>query len=224
MTILAGQPQPTQPYVRIDELEIFNARNLGTDSFFFSGDSITAMSYNRFADNMPSFAEDMMRCAPGHYPLMIDGGFGGQTSDGAVAAIAEWQSMLPDMHYWLLGWGTNDALDNVSPEAFRANLQELVETILQRGDVPILAHIPYTTYQNRQGLAAEVQRLNQVIDDVTAANSLMPGPDLYTLVRTHPNYLGPDGLHPTGAGSVAINALWFQTLRSHLGLGSAQCR
>jgi lysophospholipase L1-like esterase len=223
MTVLSAQPRPSQPFVRIDEVEIFDAKNLGTDTFFFSGDSITGMSYNRYADNMPSFAEDMLDCAPKHYPLMIDGGFGGQTSDGAVEQLATWQSLLPDMHYWLLGWGSNDALNNVSADKFRANLQTLVTAILQHGDVPILAHIPYTTYRHLPGLDAEVQRLNQVIDEVSAANNLIPGPDLYTLVRAHPNYLGPDGLHPSSAGSVAINALWFQTLQSHLGLSAAKC-
>ena len=223
MTVLAAQPQPSQPYVRIDELEIFDTRNLGTDTFFFSGDSITGMSYNRFADNTPSFAEDMLRCAPKHYPLMIDGGFGGQTSDGAVAGIAQWQSLLPDMRYWLLGWGSNDALNNVAPEVFRTNLQTLVTKILKAGGIPILAHIPYTTYHNLPGLDAEVQRLNKVIDEVTAANDLIPGPDFYSLMRAHPSYLGPDGLHPSNAGSIAMNALWFQTLRAHLGLADAQC-
>ena len=62
MTVLSAQPQPSQPFVRIDEVEIFDAKNLSTDTFFFSGDSITGMSYNRYADNMPSFAEDMLRC------------------------------------------------------------------------------------------------------------------------------------------------------------------
>jgi lysophospholipase L1-like esterase len=223
MTVLAAQPQPTQPYVRIDELEIFDAKSLGTDTFFFSGDSITGMAYNRYAENTPSFADDMVSCAPKHYPLMIDGGFGGQTSAGAVEQIDSWQALLPDMHYWLLGWGSNDALNDISPEVFRANLQTLVTAILQRGGVPILAHIPYTTYHNLPGLDAEVQRLNQVIDDVTTTNSLIPGPDLYALVRAHRDYLGPDGLHPSSAGSVAINALWFQTLRSNLGLGAAHC-
>lgn len=223
MTVLSAQPQPSQPFVRIDEVEIFDAKNLGTDTFFFSGDSITGMSYNRYVDNMPSFAEDMLGCAPKHYPLMIDGGFGGQTSDGAVEQIAAWQSLLPDMHYWLLGWGSNDALNDVSPDAFRTNMQTLVTAILQHGDIPILAHIPYTTYRHQQGLDAEVQRLNQVIDEVTAANNLIPGPDLYTLVRTHPKYLGPDGLHPSSAGSVAINALWFQMLQSHLGISATRC-
>ena len=223
MTVLAGQPAASQPFVRIDEIEVFNAANLGTNTFFFSGDSITGMAYNRYPENTPSFADDMQTCAPGRYPLMIDGGFGGQTLDGAVAGVASWQAMLPDMHYWLLGWGSNDALNGESPETFRANLQTVVTAILQRGDVPILAHIPYTTYHDLPGLDTEVQRLNQVIDEVTAANHLIPGPDLYTLVRDHPNYLLEDGLHPTGPGAVAINAAWLQTLRAHLGVSGVQC-
>lgn len=223
MTILSGQAQPSQPFVRIDEFEIFDAKNLGDDTFFFSGDSITGMAFNRYPDNIPSFADDMSRCASGRYPLMINGGFGGATSDAAAQDIAEWQTLLPDMRYWLLGWGTNDALNNVASEKFRANLQTIVTAILQNGDVPILAHIPYTTYHHSQGLDAEIQRLNVVIDEVTAANNLIPGPDLYTLVRSHPDYLGPDGLHPSNTGSVAINAMWFQTLRSHLGLAATQC-
>jgi lysophospholipase L1-like esterase len=223
MTVLAAQPQASQPYVRIDEIQVFDAGNLGANTFFFSGDSITAMSFGRFAGTLPSFANTMNLCAPGRYPLMIDGGFGGQTSEGAVDGIASWQALLPDMRYWLLGWGSNDALNGESPEAFRANLQYVVTAILQRGDVPILAHIPYTTYHGMDGLDAEVRRLNNVIDEVTAANHLIPGPDLYTLVRSHPKYLGPDGLHPSDAGMVAINTAWFKALRSHLGLNGPQC-
>lgn len=223
MTVLAGQPRASQPFMRIDEIEVYDAANLGNNTFFFSGDSITGMAYNRYPENTPDFADDMQACAPGRYPLMIDGGFGGQSSDGAVEGIASWQALLPEMHYWLLGWGSNDALNDESPEAFRANLQTVVTAILRRGDIPILAHIPYTTYHNLPGLDAEVQRLNHVIDEVTAANHLIPGPDLYTLVRDHPDYLLPDGLHPTGPGAIAINAAWFQTLRSHVGISGSQC-
>ena len=224
MTVLAAQPHPSQPFVRIDELEVFDAHNLGNHTFFFSGDSITGMAFNRYADSVPSFAEDMAACLPQHYPLMIDGGFGGQSSDGAVQGIAEWQAMMPDMHYWLLGWGTNDALNDESPAVFQTNLQTVVTAILQKGGVPILAHIPYTTtHSGPSDLLAEIQRLNSVIDAVTAANHLIPGPDLYTLVRAHPEYLGPDGIHPSGAGAIAINALWFQTLHTALGLTGANC-
>lgn len=224
ITVLSGQPQASQPFVRIDEIEVFDTGNLGANTFFFSGDSITGMSFNRYAENLPSFADDMQRCAPNRYPLMIDGGFGGQSLDGAVADIGTWLAMFPDMHYWLLGWGTNDALNNESPAVFQTRLQTVVTAILKNGGVPILAHIPYATYRGGSpDLDAEIQRLNAVIDKVAAANHLAPGPDLYTLVREHPEYLGPDGLHPSGVGAAAINKLWFQTLRSDLGLSSASC-
>jgi lysophospholipase L1-like esterase len=223
MTIQAGQPKPTQPYVRIDELEIFDAQKLSNNTFFFSGDSITAIAYNRFAGNLPSYADDMRSCAPHNYPLTIDGGFGGQDSSGAVAGITSWLAMLPQIHYWLLGWGSNDALNQVSPDIFRANLQTVVTAILTQGNIPVLAHIPYATYHNLPWLDAEIQQLNQVIDEVTKANHLIPGPDFYTLFKTHLQYLGPDGLHPSGAGAVAMNALWLKTLSSRLGLSGAAC-
>jgi lysophospholipase L1-like esterase len=216
MTVLAAQPHPSQPYIRIDELEVFDAQLLGTDTFFFSGDSITALAYYRDAGTLPSLADNVASCAPHLYPLTIDGGFGGYTSFGAIAGIAGWLAMLPDMHYWLLGWGSNDALEQVSPSVFRANLQTVVTQILQHGDIPVLAHIPYSTYHNLPWLSGEIQQLNQVIDEITAANHLIPGPDFYTLFQAHPQYLGPDGLHPSSSGAIAMNAEWFKALRSQL--------
>ena len=223
MTVLAAQPQPSQPYVRIDELEVFDAQELGDESYFFSGDSITATAYNRFAGNLPSFADDLRSCAPHNYPLTIDGGFGGQDSSDAVQGIASWLALLPDMHYWLLGWGSNDALDQVSPAVFRANLQAVVTAILEHGDVPVLAQIPYSTYLNLPWLDGEIRQLNQVIDEVTTANHLIRGPDFYTLFQTHPQYLSSDGLHPSGAGAIAMNSLWLESLGSQLGLTKVPC-
>ncbi|PWT76909.1 MAG: hypothetical protein C5B60_03515, partial [Chloroflexi bacterium] len=158
MTVLAAQPQPSQPYIRIDELEVFDAQSLGTDTFFFSGDSITALAYYRDSGTLPSFADNLTSCAPHFYPLTIDGGFGGWSSSGAEADIASWLAMLPDMHYWLLGWGSNDALQQVSTAVFRANLQAVVTQILQHGDIPVLAHIPYSTYHNLPWLTGEIQQ------------------------------------------------------------------
>jgi lysophospholipase L1-like esterase len=223
MTVLAAQPQPSQPYVRIDEIEVFNAGTLGDSSFFFSGDSITAIAYTRFSGYLPSFADDLASCAPHQYPLMIDGGFGGQDSSGAVQGIASWLALLPDMHYWLLAWGSNDALDQVSPAVFRANLQTVVTAVLEQGDVPVLAQIPYSTYRNLPWLDGEIRQLNQVIDEVTAANHLAGGPDFYSLFRTHPQYLSSDGLHPSEAGAIAMNSLWLETLSSQLGLTRVPC-
>ncbi|MEO7000426.1 MAG: SGNH/GDSL hydrolase family protein, partial [Ktedonobacterales bacterium] len=223
MTILSAQPHASQPYVRIDELEVYNAQALSKNTFFFSGDSITAIAYNRFAEHLPSFADEMQSCATGRDPLTLDGGFGGQSSQAAAENITTWLALAPDVHYWLLGWGTNDALENVPPDTFRAHLQIAVTAIKQHGGVPVIAHIPYTK-DTAPGLITEIQQLNQVIDAVTAANSLIAGPDFYALFKAHPEYLGPDDLHPSDAGAIAMNAAWFATLRSQLGLASATCK
>src|SRR5450755_326838 len=158
MTITKGQPHPSQPYVFIDQIDLYDVSQNLNDTFFFSGDSITGMGYNRYDANQPSYAALVHAAYPQHFPAMIDGGLGGWTSDGAVQGIAQWLALNPDMHYWVLGWGTNDALDQVSPAHFQANLQTLVDKIKQAGHVPMIAHIPYSA---RPGLDQEIQALNR---------------------------------------------------------------
>ena len=75
----------------------------------------------------------------------------------------------------------------------------------------MLARIPYTldAYKDEH-----VQRLNGVIDQLTARNGLRPGPDLYAWFKDHPQELAADGIHPATAGSVSINRLWYEALRA----------
>jgi lysophospholipase L1-like esterase len=210
MTITKGQVDASQPYVFMDQVDLYDVSQSLNDTFFFSGDSITGMAYNRYDANQPSYAELVHAAYPQHFPAMLDGGLGGWTSDGAVQNIDQWLALNPDIHYWLLEWGTNDAFDQVSPAHFQANLQILVEKIKQAGHVPILAHIPYLA---RPGFDQEVQNLNKVVDQVTAANHLIAGPDLYHLFLAHDTtYLLPDKTHPTAQGAQAMNLAWFQVL------------
>ena len=211
MTITKGQTQASQPYVFIDQVDLYDVSTTLDDTFFFSGDSITAIAYDRFDANQPSYAEIVHASFPHRFPAMLDGGLGGWNSDGAVQDIGLWLTLNPDIHYWLLGWGTNDAFDQVSPDHFRANLQALVDKIKQAGRVPILAHIPYSTVKN---LDQEVRSLNAVIDQVKTANGLINGPDFYQLFLTHrTTYLLTDGIHPSPGGAKAMNLAWFQVLR-----------
>lgn len=174
-------------------------------------DSVTAIAYNRFDANQPSFAELVHASFPQRFPAMLDGGLGGWNSDGAVQDIGLWLTLNPDIHYWLLGWGIDDAIERVSTDHFRANLQFLVDKIKQAGHVPVLAHIPYITMRN---LDQEIQSLNVVIDQITAENGLISGPDFYQLFLTHQTtYLLSDGIDPSPEGAKAINLAWFLSLR-----------
>ena len=210
MTITKGQTQASQPYVFIDQIDLYDVSTSLNDTFFFSGDSITAIAYDRCDASQPSFAELIHASFPQHFPAMLDGGEGGWDSDGAVQNIDLWLTLNPDMHYWLLGWGTNDAFKQVSPDHFRANLQTLVNKITQAGHVPVLTHLPYMKVK---GLNQEVQSLNAVIDQVSVAHGLISGPDLYQLFLTHQTtYFLADGIHPSAEGAKAMNLAWFQVL------------
>lgn len=211
MTITKGQAQASQPYIFIDQVDLYDVSQSLNDTFFFSGDSITGIAYNRSDENQPSYAELVHAAYPQRFPAMLNGGLGGWNSDGAVQDIDLWLSLNPDIHYWLLGWGTNDAFDQVAPAHFQANLHILVDKIKQAGHVPIFAHIPYLA---RPGFDSEIQALNAAIDKITTTNNLTKGPDLYQLVRAHAtNYLLKDGTHPTPAGAKAMNQAWFEILR-----------
>ena len=222
MTVTRGQATPTQPYVTIDEISVYDVSHGLNDTFLFSGDSSTATAYNQFDENRPSFSDLVHQAHPGRFPPMLDEGVGGWTSDDAAREIDTLLALNPDIHYWLLGWGTNDALAGTSPAHFQQNMQMLVAKIRAAGHVPVLAHIPYVAA--RQGAAgaqldAEVHALNAAIDQVTAANGLQAGPDLYTLFKEHAAaYLSSDGINPTPQGSIAMNAAWLAALRQDLGL------
>ncbi len=214
MTITKGQAQASQQAIPIDQIDLYDVSHSLNDTFFFSGDSITGIAYNRFDEDQPSYDELVHAAYPQRFPAMLDGGMGGWTSDQAVQTIDLWLRLNPDIHYWPLEWGTNDAFNQVSPANFQANLQTLVTKIKKAGHIPIIAHIPYNAMP---GMDAEVQSLNAVIDKVTTANSLIKGPDLYQLFRTHAaQYLQSDHTHPTAAGAIAMNLAWFQALRPRL--------
>lgn len=219
MTVSAPMPHASAPNVTIDEVDVYDASAGANDTFFFAGDSITAMAYDRTEKHQPSFAELAHAAYPRRFPAMLDGGVGYMSLDMAVQRIDSWLAFNPDMRYWLVGWGGVDAMGNVSPEQFRANLQTLVDKIKAAGHVPVIAHIRYSTAPAPVGIDQEIQRLNTAVDQVVTANDLIAGPDLYALFRAHPDYLQPDGVHPNDAGSRAMNQAWFTALRPYLERG-----
>ena len=218
ITVTRGQAEASQPYVAIDELSVYDVSRGLDDTYLFAGDVLTTMAYDQADADRPSFSDLVHNAQPSRFPPMLDAGMSIWSSDTAVQQLDTLLTLNPDMHYWLLGFGTIDALNGASPDHFRQNLQTLVTRIQAAGHVPVLARIPPMTPP--EGASdAEVQALNAVIDQVTADNHLIAGPDLYALFKANMGaYLSHDGIHPTTAGIVAMNAAWFAALRSHLGV------
>jgi lysophospholipase L1-like esterase len=147
---------------------------------------------------------------------MLDEGMEGWTSYDAARAIDTWLALNPDIHYWLLGWGTNDALQGTDPAQFRANLQLVITKIRAAGHTPVLALIPAyrTASPDAATVNAKIRALNAQITALTQANHLIAGPDLYTIFINHPNdYYSSDGVHPNQAGAKAMNYAWFLVMK-----------
>lgn len=223
MTVTRGQSVPDQPFIRIDQIDCFDVSAGLNDTALFQGDSITALAYDRSYTKPPFFDELMHQRDPRLYPTMLNEGLGGWQSDAAVKHIKLWLALNPDIHYWLLGWGTNDAFNMVDPHTFHDNLQYVINAIKAAGHVPVLARIPALRPTDSQGAAdnAEIQALNAQIDLLTRENHLIPGPDLYALTSQHlTTYLGADGIHPTPTGAVAMNEAWYLALRDAFSAGA----
>lgn len=216
MTVTRGQSQPSQPFIRIDQIDCYDVSATLNNTAIFEGDSISVMAYNRFDGSHPTFDELIHQADPKLFPTMLDEGIGGWDSGGAEHNIQTWLALNPDIHYWLLGWGTNDALSMENPSVFHDNMQRVIDLIKAAGHTPVLARIPATHLPGARGEAVngEIQALNAQIDALTKANHLIPGPDLYTLINQHPNlYLNSDGIHPTPAGAAAMNKAWYLAMR-----------
>jgi acyl-CoA thioesterase I len=210
MTVKSAVPGPLGDTFVIDEIDLHDASAGTDDSVFFLGDSITAASFNRCPARQPSFAALVHRATPRRFPAMIDGGVGGVNSGYGVTVVNDWLDLNPDFRVWAIGYGTNDAWQKVSPSVFEGNLQTIVESVLEADRVPVVARIPFAA---KGPVDADVRALNEVVDRVTARYGLPPGPDLYGWFSAHRNELGPDGIHPTDAGTRSINRLWYEALR-----------
>lgn len=215
MTVTSALAGPLGNTFALDEIELHDASAGTDDTVFFLGDSITEAAFTRCPANQPSFAELVHRAAPERFPAMIDGGVGGVNSGYGVSVIEDWLALNPDFHVWVIGYGTNDAWQKVSPEVFEAHLQTLVDRIETAGRVPVIARIPFAAQGPDD---VDVRALNGAIDRVAARSGLLAGPDLYAWFSTHPDELSRDGVHPSDAGIQSINRLWYEALRPLYGI------
>lgn len=187
--------------LHLDEIDVHDLSKGGNDVWIFLGDSITAGVFDRAPGHQPSFAEDVARRHPGYFPAMIQVGKGSLHHPQALALLEQALALTPDARVVALGFGSNDW----DPVAFRKDLLAVVGRVRAAGKIPIVARIPWRADAKEDFPA----RLNVVVDAVTRELGLVPGPDLYTWFKAHPERL-MDGLHPDDAGSVEMSRLWAE--------------
>jgi acyl-CoA thioesterase-1 len=206
--VVTRAPARSPNGVQISEIDIHDVTLAARDCWFFLGDSITALAFDRAPTHQPSFAAWVNGRHPGHFPAMIDGGTGGDKSDEGAAHVDDWLARNPDAHFWAIAYGTNDAAGNASEtDRFRKNMQTIVSRVRGAGRVAILATIPFAS----DGQHQNIPTFNRVLNELRTANSLPAGPDLYTWFAAHPDELR-DGVHPNARGIVSINRLWGEAV------------
>jgi lysophospholipase L1-like esterase len=206
--VVTRTPDTSPNGVQITEIDVHDVTVGASDSWFFAGDSITALAFNRAPSHQPSFAAWVHERRPGYFPVMIDGGTGGYRSDEGAAHIGDWLARNPELHFWAIGYGTNDAAGNSTDTTrFRANMLTIIDSVRGAGRVPILATIPFATDGEHRNIPA----FNRVIAELRTASSLPAGPDLYAWFAAHPEELA-DGVHPNDRGVVSMNRLWGEAV------------
>jgi acyl-CoA thioesterase-1 len=207
--VVTRTPARSPNGVQISEIDVHDVTVGARDSWFFMGDSITALAFDRAPAHQPSFAAWVHERHPEYFPAMIDGGTGGDKSDEGAAHIVDWLASNPDAHFWAIAYGTNDAAGNATETTrFRTNMQAIVDRVRAAGRVPILATIPFSSDGQHRG----IPKFNRVVDELRADNSLRAGPDLYTWFAAHPDELRDDGVHPNDRGIVSMNRLWGEAV------------
>ena len=198
-------------------LDVHDAAETVTDAWWFFGDSITQDDMSHRGPG-PTFAQQISAALPTHFPAQQDGGIGGWDSAAPLKVdsatnqqyFAEFLALFPG-RYVSLALGTNDANQNVPPEAFSANMTQMVEAVLQAGKVPIVPLIPWGC---TPAIAANGPRINSAIKDLWAVHpEIVHGPDLWSYFQANQALMARDCIHPSiPEGAAAYRRLYGQAM------------
>lgn len=197
----------------LDEVEVFDMNATSTDTWFFTGTSISANTY-KATPPAENFADLVTKAHPSYTPAMIRGGIPCIPSTDMAKDIALYLASAGNVKYWAIEMGTNDAWggSNGNLTSFKANMQTIITACKNVGVQPIIARVIAT---NKTLATWQVHPdFLTAIDDLTTQNNLVAGPDLYTYFLSHPSELTTDGVHPNAEGAASIQRLWAEKMNS----------
>jgi lysophospholipase L1-like esterase len=197
----------------LDEFEVFDMSNNGTDVWFFPGTSISEMTYK---SEIPAqnFADLVHASHSAYYPVMIRGGISCILSVYVTTFISYYLDMSRGAKYWAIEMGTNDAYNNGTSglAAFTKNMQLIIDSCKAAGVHPIIARLLSTNPAIAKWQVDPAYETT--IDSLTKVNKLIAGPDLYNYFLQHPEEHYSDGIHPGTTGAASIQRLWAQKMDS----------
>jgi hypothetical protein len=200
-------------YAQITSMDIYDASNGTDDSWVFLGSGPSRGTYSNAS--APSFQDVIHTCHPSYMPATINLADLGGGAAYLAQNIDAWLALNPEMHFWVLAYGLDDANYCGTPGAltdpagFAGTLQGVITKIVAAGHVPVLPHVqavgpdsslpcpspmPAACSFGTQGSCPGfeylfVDQFNAQIDQLVQANHLLPAPDLFAWFQQNPAQL-----------------------------------
>ena len=161
------------------------------------GDSLTAGYGLDGEDSFPTVLEAELR-ERGHDVEVVNAGVSGDTTRGGLERL-DWA--VPDgTDAVIIELGANDALRGVEPSATRANLEAIVERLVERRIAVLLAGMRAPPNLGEDYAAA----FNAIYPDLAERYGLLLYPFFLEGVAAERHLNQSDGMHPNEAGVEAI--------------------
>jgi len=136
---------------------------------------------------------------------VVNAGLSGETTAGAARRI-EWVLRTPADLVVIEG-GANDALRGLSPDAARANLEQVIATVRKKLPSAKIALIQMEAPPNLG--AAYTRSFRTIYADIARKESIPLLPFLLTDVAGIPRLNQPDGIHPNLVGErIIADNMW----------------
>ena len=163
------------------------------------GDSLLA-GYGLPAEQHLSVVLQNQLQAKGYKIQVINGSVSGSTSAGGLNRM-EWTLQEPGIDLVILGLGANDMLRGISPDATKANLEQMIQMTLSKKIPIILAGM---LAPSSHGLAYKKQ-FDAIYPSLAKQYNLQLIPFLLEGVAMQPQYNQSDGIHPNAEGTKLVS-------------------
>jgi acyl-CoA thioesterase-1 len=163
------------------------------------GDSLMA-GYGLPAEQHLSVVLQNQLQAKGYKVQVINGSVSGSTSSGGLNRL-EWTLQEPGIDLIIVGLGANDMLRGISPDATKANLEQIIKQVRKKNIPIILAGM---LAPSSHGLAYKKQ-FDEIYPSLAKTYNLPLIPFLLEGVAMQPQYNQSDGIHPNAEGTKLIS-------------------
>ena len=170
------------------------------------GDSLMA-GYGLPAEQHLSVVLQNQLQAKGYKVQIINGSVSGSTSSGGLNRL-EWTLQEPGIDLIILGLGANDMLRGISPDATKANLEQIIKQVRKKNIPIVLAGM---LAPSSHGLAYKKQ-FDEIYPSLAKTYNLPFIPFLLEGVAMQPQYNQSDGIHPNAEGTKLISKILENTI------------